>query len=117
MEDYLIAGELSLSGATRPVRGGSAMARLARKLGKRGVLLPPSSAEEAALVEGIAVFSVDSLDCAFRFLAGERPLVRLESSSLRPWRASTAVSARRFFRDQGPARAPARGRGRCRRTA
>src|SRR5580704_2266406 len=30
--DYLIAGELSLSGDTRPVRGALAMARLARRL-------------------------------------------------------------------------------------
>jgi len=85
LEDYLIAGELSLSGATRPVRGALAMARLARKLGKRGVLLPPASAEEAALVEGVPVFSVDSLDCAFRFLAGERPLAQVEFNSVRPW--------------------------------
>ena len=52
---YLIAGELSLSGATRPVRGALATALLAKSLGKRGLLLPPGSAEEAALVEGIAV--------------------------------------------------------------
>ena len=48
LDEWLIAGELSLSGATRPVRGALAMARLARKLGKRGILLPPISAEEAA---------------------------------------------------------------------
>ena len=33
LSDWLIAGELSLSGATRPVRGALAMARLARSLG------------------------------------------------------------------------------------
>ncbi len=69
--DYLIAGELSLSGATRPVRGALAIARLAKKLGKRGVLLPPASAHEAALVEGIAAIPAASLDQAARFLAGE----------------------------------------------
>ncbi|HNW42165.1 MAG TPA: magnesium chelatase domain-containing protein, partial [Opitutaceae bacterium] len=61
LDDYLIAGELSLSGQTRPVRGGLALARLARELGKRGVLLPELSAREAALVEGIAVYAVASL--------------------------------------------------------
>lgn len=74
LDDYLIAGELGLSGATRPVRGALAMARLARRLGKKGVLLPGVSAEEAALVENLAVYRVDSLDEAFRFLSGERPL-------------------------------------------
>ena len=35
LEDYLIAGELALSGATRHVRGGLAMAMLAKKIGKK----------------------------------------------------------------------------------
>ena len=76
--DWLIAGELSLSGATRPVRGALAMARLARSLGKRGVLLPAISAEEAALVEGVPVYRVDSLDRAVRFLQGEAKLQPLD---------------------------------------
>jgi len=83
LEDFLIAGELSLSGATRPVRGALAMARLARRLGKRGVLLPALSAEEAALVEGVAVYRVTSLDQAFRFLSGEQPMVPLEPTLTR----------------------------------
>ena len=81
--DWLIAGELSLSGATRPVRGALAMARLARSLGKRGLLLPAISAEEAALVEGVEVYRVDSLDRAARFLSGEAPLRRVEPGALR----------------------------------
>ena len=72
--EWMIAGELSLSGATRPVRGALAMARLARKLGKRGLLLPAISAEEAACVEGIPVYRVDSLDAAALFLSGEKQL-------------------------------------------
>jgi len=72
--DYLIAGELSLSGAIRPMRGALAMALLARDLHKRGVLLPPSSAAEAALVEGLAVYPVHSLDEAYRFFTGEAEL-------------------------------------------
>jgi magnesium chelatase family protein len=76
LDDYLIAGELSLSGATRPVRGALALARLARQMGKRGVLLPPQSAAEAALVEEIEVHAVASLDQAARFLAGEISLPR-----------------------------------------
>ena len=69
--DFLIAGELSLSGATRPLRGALAIALLARELGKRGVLMPPASAAEAALVDGLAVYAVQSLDEAFRFFTGE----------------------------------------------
>ncbi|MFA5056716.1 MAG: YifB family Mg chelatase-like AAA ATPase [Opitutaceae bacterium] len=77
LADYLIAGELGLSGTTRPVRGALALALLAKQLGKRGLLLPPRSAEEAALVEGVAVYPVRSLDEAFRFLTGEVALAPL----------------------------------------
>ncbi|MCC6414542.1 MAG: YifB family Mg chelatase-like AAA ATPase [Opitutaceae bacterium] len=73
--DYLIAGELGLSGMTRPIKGALAMAQLARKLGKTGLLLPPRSAEEAALVEGVRVYRVESLDQAHRFLTGETDLL------------------------------------------
>ncbi len=90
--DFLIAGELSLSGATRPIRGALAMARLARKLGLKGVMLPAISAEEAAIVEGVAVYSVDSLDRAFRFLTGEKPLEPVPPDALRR-RASSAPPA------------------------
>ena len=89
--DWLIAGELSLSGATRPVRGALAMARLARKLGKRGVLLPAVSADEAALVEGVEVCQVDSLDHAMRFLGGEAPLQPLSPAMARQRVAAPAA--------------------------
>ena len=77
---YIIAGELSLSGATRPVRGGLAFALAAKARGLRGVVLPSQSAREAALVSGIDVYGVDSLDQAKRFLEGELELDRREGS-------------------------------------
>jgi magnesium chelatase family protein len=83
LADWLIAGELSLSGATRPVRGALAMARLARALGKRGALLPAVSAEEASLVEGVQIVRVDSLDRATRFLAGEIQIAPLDPIAAR----------------------------------
>ncbi len=74
INDYLIAGELSLSGSTRPIKGGLAIALLARELGKKGVILPFPSSQEAALVEGIDVIEVESLDQTVRFLHGELEL-------------------------------------------
>ncbi len=79
-QNYLIAGELSLSGATRAVRGALAMGRLARQLGMQGLLLPTASALEAALVDGIEVYGIASLDQAFRFLKGEITLAPVDSS-------------------------------------
>jgi magnesium chelatase family protein len=90
--DYLIAGELSLSGATRPMRGALAIALLARDLGKRGVLLPPSSAAEAALVDGLAVYSVRSLDEAYRFFTGELPLTP-QVGGIAAYRAGSSSNA------------------------
>ena len=67
LNDYLIAGELGLSGEVRAVRGGLTMALLAKEVGKRGLLLPRASAEEACLVEGVKVYPLDSLAEAIAF--------------------------------------------------
>jgi magnesium chelatase family protein len=71
-EEFLVAGELSLSGSTRPIRGALAIARLAKKLGRRTLLLPGISAEEAALVAGVSVHRIDTLVDACRLLCGEK---------------------------------------------
>ena len=57
LADYEFAGELSLSGALRPVRGALAMALALHtaQVNKR-LVLPPGSAEEAALVPGTQVY-------------------------------------------------------------
>jgi len=53
---YECAGELSLAGELRPVRGALAMALALRQLGSaRELLLPQASAAEAALVDGLVV--------------------------------------------------------------
>ncbi|AKC82634.1 magnesium chelatase [Verrucomicrobia bacterium IMCC26134] len=78
--DYLIAGELGLSGATRPVRGALAFARLARDRGCKGLLLPAGCAGEAALVEGVSVYPIQNLDEAARFLSGQLPLAPLPAA-------------------------------------
>jgi magnesium chelatase family protein len=54
------------------------------------VLLPALSAEEAALVEGVAVYRVNSLDQAFRFLSGEKPLAPLDPTAARARPGSSA---------------------------
>ena len=51
LSEYLVAGELGLSGEIRDIRGGLTLAMLASKMGKKGVLLPEKAADEACLVE------------------------------------------------------------------
>lgn len=72
--DYLIAGELALNGAVRAVKGALSIALEARRLGKRGVLLPCDNVSEARRVSGIEVYGIDLLRSAFRFLMGESEL-------------------------------------------
>jgi magnesium chelatase family protein len=90
LEDYLIAGELSLSGATRAVKGGLALAVLARDSGRRGLIVPPITAAEAALVEGVEVYAVKSLQEAALFLTGEKVLAPVRAPRERPGRATDA---------------------------
>jgi magnesium chelatase family protein len=80
LAECLIAGELSLSGATRPVRGALAIAKLARRLRKSCLLVPEASAPEAALVEGMEVLAVPSLSAAIQFFRSGTPLKRAKSA-------------------------------------
>ena len=80
-QDLVFAGELALSGETRAIKGGLPMALMAKNHGFRGILLPPQSAEEAALVDGIAVYPVSSLSETVRFLNGELQIKPLSSDA------------------------------------
>jgi magnesium chelatase family protein len=72
LDDYEFAGELSLSGALRPVRGALAMSLALQAAGEGAQLvLPPGSAEEAALVPGARVWRAAHLmDVVARFQPG-----------------------------------------------
>ncbi len=61
LENWIIAGELSLDGCVRPVRGALSQALLARDLGVPGVITPAANGEEARLVPGVRVAAVRSL--------------------------------------------------------
>lgn len=74
-DDYAVVGELSLEGSTRPARGALSMAiAAARRKQLKGVVVPASSAVEAAVVEGVEVIPVASLGEAVGFFSGELPL-------------------------------------------
>ncbi len=62
LQDYEFAGELSLSGELRPVRGALAMALALRSQSVfTSLVLPPESAEEAALVPDSTVYRATKL--------------------------------------------------------
>ena len=68
--DYLLAGELSLDGKIKPIRGALPIALEAKKLGLKGVVLPRENAAEAAVVNGIDIFGMGSLPEVIEFLGG-----------------------------------------------
>ena len=72
--EYLMAGELSLSGELKPVQGILPLAILARARGVRGIIVPPDNAAEAAVVRGLPVFAPAGLAQCASFLAGETSL-------------------------------------------
>jgi magnesium chelatase family protein len=69
--EFLIVGELALTGGVRPVKGVLPIALRARAEGKRGMLTPADNAAEAAVVSGLTVIPILNLREAVSFLEGE----------------------------------------------
>src|SRR3954454_20944534 len=70
LDRWALAGELSLSGALRPVRGAVAMAAGARRAGYERLVVPEENAAEASLVDGIEVLGVPDLRHLVEFACG-----------------------------------------------
>lgn len=77
LDEYEFAGELSLSGELRAIRGALAMTYRAARSGRRFVL-PTTSAQEAALVRDAQVHAADTLLQVCAHIAGREPLALLE---------------------------------------
>lgn len=73
LKGHLIAGELSLDGKIKPVRGALSIAMLARRLGL-GLIVPLENAPEAAVVEGASVHGAGSLPEVIGHLNGSAPI-------------------------------------------
>jgi magnesium chelatase family protein len=70
LESTAFAGELSLLGEIRPIRGALAISEGARRNAKTRLMLPASRSREAALVEGVDVLGVTTLVQAVDVLNG-----------------------------------------------
>ena len=70
LSDYLIMGELSLTGEIRPIKGALSMAIEAKKQGFKSLILPRENAIEAALIDGLAIYGMANLRDTIRFLHG-----------------------------------------------
>jgi magnesium chelatase family protein len=72
LESYVIMGELSLDGTLQPVKGVLPIALRAREEGFRGVIVPAKNAREAAVVNNLMVYGMDTLGEVVDFLNGTR---------------------------------------------
>jgi len=70
LDKCAVAGELALDGGIRPVKGALSFALEARERGRKAVIVPEENADEAAIVEGIAVYGVTNLRQAVELLKG-----------------------------------------------
>jgi magnesium chelatase family protein len=77
LDQFIIAGELSLSGDLLPITGAIALAMQARKYEKK-LILPKISAEMASFVSDIDIFGVSNLNEVVNFLSEEITLPRME---------------------------------------
>jgi len=74
VEQAIVMGELSLDGAVRHVSGVLPMANLARQEGYTTLFVPAEDAAEASLIEGLAVYPIESLLQLVDHLTGHKKL-------------------------------------------
>ena len=70
-ERMLVLGELALDGSVRSVHGCLPMAAIAKENQFKGVILPKANAKEAAVIDDLAVYPVESLREAVEHLNGQ----------------------------------------------
>ncbi|MBZ0202638.1 MAG: YifB family Mg chelatase-like AAA ATPase [Ignavibacteria bacterium] len=68
LKDYVFVGELSLDGKLRPVKGILPITIESRRSGFKGIIVPEENAREAAMVEGIDVHPLGTLQEVVEFL-------------------------------------------------
>jgi len=71
IEKYVIMGELSLDGELRPIKGALPIAIQARKENFKGLILPKANAREAAIVNNLDVYGVETIEDVINFFANE----------------------------------------------
>lgn len=74
VNNYLILGELSLDGEVKKIKGALPAAICSRNMDLKGIIVPDENAEEAAVVEGIDVYGVKSLQQVVEFFTGNNAL-------------------------------------------
>ncbi len=72
LHEYLMVGELGLDGRLQPIRGALPIAIRARKEQFKGLIVPKQNIREAAVVNNISVYGMESLNDVICFLNGSK---------------------------------------------
>src|SRR5271156_1077155 len=97
VSDYLLVGELGLDGTLRAVQGMLPIAIAAKAKGIKNLIIPASNAREAAVVEGVNVYPVQTL-LEVRELLNSAAMGGIKASPLScSTRCSTFPSTSRTF--------------------
>lgn len=81
VSDAAFIGEVSLDGKIRPVNGVLAMAICAKENGVKSFYVPASNATEAAVVDGINIYPINTIEDLILHLRGEREIIAAQSQS------------------------------------
>lgn len=90
LNQYMLAGELSLDGSLLPVKGALPMAVKARAMGLKRLIVPEANVTEAAVVDRLEVYGARNLRDVSEIMTG--------ASTLQPMRIDTRAL---FARDAG----------------
>lgn len=71
LSDYMIVGELGLDGMIQPVKGALPISIRARKEKFKGLIVPKQNEREAAVVNNLDVYGMESIMDVMNFLNGE----------------------------------------------
>lgn len=100
LEKYMMMGELGLDGTLRPIHGVLPITLCAQQMGLAGIILPEENAQEAAVVEGIDVIGLHSLDEVITFLRS-KPAEIADLMAVPPFRPVKVDTASLFDQASG----------------
>ena len=101
---YVMMGELSLDGGLRRIKGVLPIAIMARKLGFKGIIVPQDNVKEAAIVDGLEIYSAQSVKQVIDFLQGEvGALERVHFDTRERFQSQSNTYAYDFFDVKGQA--------------
>ena len=90
-EEKLFLGELSLDGQVRRVTGILPIARFAKQNGFKELYVPKENVSEAAIIDGINIFSVSTLSDLIKHLSGTEQIEKAEKTIVKKVKQTASI--------------------------